>query len=485
MGSSPDDDFHLTSIWCANAGSPAPGKLCSIVSGSSSEPGTPGYLSNERLVPDRVANASCYKPVESFVPLPIDCLKNLGDGLKPSRANAGLYPSGFYRVMGLFVTSHVGVSVALMRLFNVALAVLLFFGAWLVNGPSVRRALIASWLVLAVPLGMFLIPSTNPSSWAIAGLGALWAYLFAWLSADTPRLRIAAAVGAVAAFGIALSARADSGAMGLVIAGAATLAALPSLRAIRSPRVVLPVVLAGVGAVMFLATSGAATASKGLGTYTSAADIPAGRHGFRLLAENIFNLPALFAGIVGGGDLGTLGWQDTVIPPQVSPLLVAALAAVVIHVRGFGWRRAAAILLVLAAMIVMPLEVLQLSHVLVGNQVQARYIYPLALAGFGIALAAERGRDWLRLGKAGMIVVGSCVAVANLYALHAEIARYALDNPVGRLNLNTGAHWGAAFITPTGVWLLGVVAGIVAVVILTMSLGGPVGGRESEQASSD
>jgi hypothetical protein len=50
--------------------------------------------------------------------------------------------------------------------------------------------LIASWAVVSVPLAMFTIASTNPSSWSIIGIGTYWVSLLSFLRSKTLKYSI-------------------------------------------------------------------------------------------------------------------------------------------------------------------------------------------------------------------------------------------------------------------------------------------------------
>jgi hypothetical protein len=91
VGSSPDDDYHLSSIWCA--GGERSG-TCEI------DPGDAGV----RLVPESVGFAHECFAYDATVTA--DCSEDLSANVAPTdRVNnvQGLYPGGFYQVMGLLV----------------------------------------------------------------------------------------------------------------------------------------------------------------------------------------------------------------------------------------------------------------------------------------------------------------------------------------------------------------------------------------------
>ena len=72
-----------------------------------------------------------------------------------------------------------------MASFAVCLALLVGSAAFL-RGPDRWRVLL-SWLVVSVPLGLFLYASTNPSGVAVAAVGATFAAMLAALVASQRR----------------------------------------------------------------------------------------------------------------------------------------------------------------------------------------------------------------------------------------------------------------------------------------------------------
>ncbi|MGH9269990.1 MAG: DUF2142 domain-containing protein, partial [Ilumatobacteraceae bacterium] len=110
VGSSPDDDFHLGSIWCSDL---APGDVC--VEG----PRTPGFYDRRVDVPAPVARPT----LDCFIMRPSEaagCATPAADqpGLFPSRANFDYYPGGYYDLMAPLVSDRPAVSVLGMRLWS-------------------------------------------------------------------------------------------------------------------------------------------------------------------------------------------------------------------------------------------------------------------------------------------------------------------------------------------------------------------------------
>ena len=112
VGSAPDDDFHLTSIWCANG---ARADLC--LAGP-----TPG----ERIVPPAVLYAPCFAQDPEVTAV---CqLGYLEDGPEPTVVTSrgsfeSNYPPLFYATMNLFAGPDVIASALVMRLVNILLFV--------------------------------------------------------------------------------------------------------------------------------------------------------------------------------------------------------------------------------------------------------------------------------------------------------------------------------------------------------------------------
>src|SRR5690606_41019898 len=88
-----------------------------------------------------------------------------------------------------------------------------------------------------------------------------------------------------------------------------------------------------------------------------------------------------------------------------------------------GRRKAIALGLVFAALVVVPMYVLVKENLLVGQGVQPRYILPLMIMFLGIALRGL-GTDSLRLNRVQLVLAGALVAIANLVALHTNLRRY-------------------------------------------------------------
>ncbi len=83
--------------------------------------------------------------------------------------------------MNLLIGDNTLQSAMLMRVFNSFLAILLLTITAIYAAPFIRFALLGTWVSVVTPLALFTIPSTNPSSWSIIGLGIYWAALLSFL----------------------------------------------------------------------------------------------------------------------------------------------------------------------------------------------------------------------------------------------------------------------------------------------------------------
>ncbi len=247
-GSAPDDDRHLPSIWCG----------WGISAGTCDPPATPGGL---RRVRSDLVRAPCFafNPEKSGA-----CTYALGHELVAARTFDGEYPPVFYAAMRIFVGNSVATSVVLMRFANVLLGAVLLGAAVALASPLLRRSVTMAWLGTAVPLTMFLVPSTNPSSWAVIGIGTYWAFLLRFLSDGPRRGTWLAGAFAVLSATVAAGARADAAAY-VALSTVAVLIVTSSFQDLRRAKMLLPLGMAAAGVAAFFSV-GQSRAIGGFGT---------------------------------------------------------------------------------------------------------------------------------------------------------------------------------------------------------------------------
>ena len=150
IGSTPDDDYHLVSIWCGQGFRDG---LCE----EGSEP-------REVVVRETLMTYPfCYagKPDETG-----ECEET--ELFAPTtRSNAGENPRVFYWVMSWFASDDLTVSIISIRFFNAIIMVLGFAAVVFALPRHLRRVPVVSAVSIALPLGLFILPSTNPSAWGV------------------------------------------------------------------------------------------------------------------------------------------------------------------------------------------------------------------------------------------------------------------------------------------------------------------------------
>jgi hypothetical protein len=444
IGSSPDDDYHLTSIWC---GAGIREGLCE-----------PGEKSDERLVPSILLEyPSCYafKPQQSG-----QCSVSPSTTLVNSnRGNFdGSYPPLFYGTLSIFASSDIATSVLLMRAFNallfVAVCTTLFFAL-----PLGRRGpLLLGGLVAIVPLGMFLIPSVNPSSWAVTSAFTLLVALLGFFRAEERKRKVTLGVVALAMTAAAAGARSDAAVYSILAVFVAIVLSFTWSGLRNLVRVaIVPAVMVVIAAIFFLSSGqssvvGAAVSNgepRGIGSIAQSA------------IANLILLPELWVGALG---VGGLGWLDTALPGSVwVSVLLAFFGLLFWGLRKIDRRKALALIAVFGALVAVPLYILVKDHVIVGAGVQPRYVYPLIVMLITVALLGFT-RDSLKLTRVQLGCAAVLVIIANAIALHFNIRRYVTGTDVYGANLDSGVEWWWNFpISPMGVWLIGSVGFAIAV----------------------
>lgn len=430
VGSSPDDDFHLPSIYC---GLGERESLCE----PTGDPAT-------KLVPASIVGEPCYSRDPSASAA---CWGDREGLAETDRVNTGpLYPPLFYGTMSVFAGPDVEVSVIAMRLFNAALAVGMLTAVFFASPPRIRPAIVIAALASAVPLGLFILPSTNASSWAFISAATVWAALYG-ATQTTGRQRIVLSALAVLGGIIGAGARADAAAFAVFSVVVAAILGARRTRDMWIPAAAGMLIV--IASALFYLGAGQGGSVTG-GLPTTEAPLTDDQ-----MISNALDVPSLWVGVFGGWGLG---WLDTPLPDTVWVFGFAVFAALLfVGARALSWRRGAALAAVFAALWVVPFVLLQQSDAIVGTYVQPRYILPLVVIIAGIAALQTRRSDWWA--SIWSVLGGAALAVSAAIALHVNIRRYTtgLDD----LALNPGARaewWWSVGPAPLAVWLLGTLA---------------------------
>lgn len=439
-GSSPDEDYHMGSIWCAQ------GEIegrCELTTDDE----------HRALPADVVQAAACFAFHSGQA---ATCPLDEGSMAPTKRGNwyDNGYPPVFYATMGAFVSADLSVSIITMRAVNVVIF-LATLGALFVLLPSRMRHLL-TWgaLIGIVPLGAFLIPSVNPSSWAILQASGLWLALWGFFE-QSGKKKLGLAALATILMVIGAGARGDAAAYGvLAVAVAVVLGWRRDRRFLLE--LLLPALLVAIAAAFFLSGGQSGVLTAETGNESSGT--------FSLIVANLQALPLLWIGALG---FWGLGWLDTPMPALVWVTSVVLFGAVIFWgLRKGNARKWIALFGVGAGLIMVPMYILGREGIFVGTGVQARYIFPLMVIFAGVALVGTHRPD-LGMSRAQLIVVVTGLTVANSLALHTNMRRYITGLDGRGINLDRDAEWWwNTPLSPMTIWIAGSIAFFIAVATL-------------------
>jgi len=329
-----------------------------------------------------------------------------------------------------------------------------------VLAPAIRSAVTVVTAVVLVPLGLFIIPSTNPSSWTVTGVIFLWAFGLAlaqrtsWRSQRTWLLAVFTCLSAF----LAIGSRVDASAfVALVVIVVFVLTGWTKARASWISFVVL-LVLAAIGLVQF-ATFG--TPGSGVSGGMGGTEPGPG-----LFLTNVVYLPVYWSGAVGGM---ALGWNDTALPPLVFVFGLLSMGALMARgLQDVSRSKGIALLVSLGALVAVPLVFLQREGLGVGEVVQARYLLPLMLVlMLTLSLRVPLGRSTdggLQLPGVLAWVIGVGIAAAASVSLWVHAHRYTAGNERGLFDIDLVLEWTGLLSIPLPVMVgVGVVASVIFV----------------------
>lgn len=465
VGSSPDEDFHVGAMWCPP---PVDETGCQI----STRDGEKAVMVPQSLAKEYV---TCYAFDHDNS---AQCALNASDEeLAPTlRWDDGNYPWGYYQFAHLFVQRSTSHAVLTLRTVNTLLAIGLIGAIVALADSGLRRAISVAVAVAWLPMGFYFVAGMNPSSWAMTGTCAFAAGLLAATRSVGPRragLIACALAGAV----LACTSRGDSAFFLFVVTVALAFAVPLSRRII--PEAVLACVASVVGIWVMARTNVAAS-------HLGASNEPAEYSLTHIAWLNVSSLPNYLSGFVGY--LMGPGWNDVSYRGTVSyGAFVVVVAALCWSLRSLTWRKALSAFTVLGAITGVPVVIGLRGHFNNVLTYQPRYMLPLfavlllMLLAPSPAAADNEGRpagsEAFRLptsiaGRVGTGLVAALWALTNARALYLVIERYAFGrtqhgSPIdlATRNLSAGNEWWwpTAPIGPMAVWIIGALAGAVAI----------------------
>lgn len=432
VGSSPDEDYHLVSTWCAT------GDEAACVPDGAGEATVPGALVDAACYAfDSAESAACQHELD-FTGAP-DTVTDRGNF-------HGAYPPVFHGVLSVFVGPDIQVSVVLMRVF-VSLVFTALATALFVLLPRVRRpTLVWSWALTTVPLGLFVVSSINPSAWAIAGVGFGWIALAGFLETRGARK---VALGAIFALTVVMASgsRGDAS-LYMILAIVAVLI----LQAHRSRRFALDAILPAAGIalclLMFRVSRPAEAITQGVDDTGFA---------FGRIIPTMIDVPRIWMGAFGKS--WGLGWLDTSMPSIVwLTTLTCFLGAGVVAGFRTDFRKGLVLGGGFLVLLLFPTFVLVAAGQDVGENLQPRYLLPLIVLFAGVLFWQPPGRV-IRFGRVQRVFVIVALSIAQSIALFLQLARYVVGYDDLTPVLDTGVEWWwPAGPSPMTVWVLGSLA---------------------------
>jgi len=453
LGSSPDEDFHIGSIWCADGFSTDTCQIKEFVPGANQQIVTVPHVMDLCFMRESKKSGDCSEDPESIAP--------------DLRANNKLqYPPIFYRFMHTFVGENTESSGITMRLVNSILASMLLFAAIVLSQRRVRNALLISFVGTLVPLAMFLIPSLNPSSWAYLGLAFAWVFFMnaTSQSSSNPHAHNVNWILFFLCLVMAIGSRWDSGLYVFVSVVAVSIAINLFRRfsvdlGSRQVKLIGGVFVTGIILIVF---------------YFIPRLIDIGRNGIfgapdpdsewsprNLFLNNIVHLIEIPAGVFGYGPLG-LGWLDTPLPGIVAIIGTSVYAFFLLQSIPFRQRRYYTVVITLIAFSAFILLFsLTSSGIVVGNAIQPRYILPMLPVILGIAIwSSKASNPFGTEPRARAIVIGVLISLAHAVSLWTNVRRYTTGLMINQgFNLNSPLEWWWGWApSPNFVFVLGVLS---------------------------
>ncbi|MFC2472597.1 DUF2142 domain-containing protein [Actinomyces sp. oral taxon 169] len=472
LESSPDEDYHLGSIWC-----PRPAdEYCqtSVVNGESVV-----------RVPVAVSDDSmkCYVLHSEQS---ARCALGYSDSEMAwsKRFDNGAYPIGYYHFHHLLIGKDVQTSVLVMRAVNVLIAVALLGTVGFCAPQRMRRPFVAAIVASWIPMGIYFIASNNPSSWSLSGLLAYSAATF-MAPQQKGRRRITLVICAVIGAVMCLTSRYDA-AFFLLVVGFALLFAVPWRRGGWVGLGALgTVALLGVGT--FMASSQVSKVSYFLRAFdTSDPAASADKQSFfDKFIIGLETAPKYLGGF--WGHTWTPGWYD--VPLEIrAPYVLTIMAAgafVAIALRRGGWRKWTAMAIIVGAMVLLPALFYANGAMEYIELYQARYIFPLLAPTFFLMLAVDQDEGaWFSVPQA--VWVTACASLCQTITLHTLLLRFVQGiGEQWEVNLNKDIQWWWSMpVSPMVVWFFTTCFATAALgIVMTMLTHPAVENREATQHS--
>jgi hypothetical protein len=452
-GSGPDDEYHLSSIWCSR------GYRIQFCEKSTSiyEAKIPLQLHRNGgprtifcYAGDSKISASCIRGLDAEAVTKLESSK---------RFNTSSIASNFYKSNGFLVSPNVNRSILTMRF----LQIFIFFAliSFAIHSSGERKwAVLLALFVGIVPVGLFIIPSTSPSSWAIAGVASAGICVMNSLISSRKSHRVTAVIGFLGAVLLTRNVRTD---VNIMLAICVTLGLVSGFviretnRSLKFDRVKL-VRLASLAAPGLLYIH-----FKVFSLY------PWQIMSF-ILGGSFYSLsndsPQAFLGFLGGSiQLGSADFAPT--PVVLILMSVGFVTFIVITARfvplkvkissGFG----------LSLLFFLPYWFSLGAIGLASRYIMA--IYLVSLVTFSASAVTNRSLANFKFSKSSLVTIFLTISLGQSLSLHQSIRRYITGTNISGWNLNEGAQWWWTYgPSPLSIWMIGSVAFSVAFFIVLL-----------------
>ncbi len=446
VGSSNDEDFILTTIWCGSSGTTGETPYC--------QPDPNNFP--KMIVPGLVAEPEgCFAAVLAGNYASAACQKGLSDEeFSTDRYDRGSYPQGYPNMMRTFVEADVEKSVFKMRLFNSLLAAVLITLVFSIKQQSVRDSQLI-WMAVVTPMALYHIGSVHNSSWTFTGTTCFVVISMAILrNRKIRKLWAPLTFCLLIAIWLTISSRSEGKYALILLAGLTLISEFPPKNLVLSKKSVLIVFAAVVVAIIIYQRFPWFRSEEVFNLERVVPEKVFPHTAYDLLLNNFLSLPSYFLSFFGSLGLGypVLNLAPTIwLFSALATMLLMSFAvhnSLRIHRVGFYFALSFLCLVILFFHQGLLYEV--------NAEISPRYFMPLFI---GIVLIASNNKN-VPYPKLLVIAVAVLSTISNSVAIRETIRRYVTGQDVYSFkSLNNGREWWWQFgPQPETVWLTGTLA---------------------------
>lgn len=414
LGSSPDENFHIGSIWCAEGEKEGRCEYIDYSATTNANRVSVPHVMDVCFIFFAEQSGNCSWDARSEKP-------------ELLASENGQYPDLFYQAMNLVVTDHTQISGLLMRLITSALAAFLFFAAIVLSETRTRGAALIGFLATLIPLAIFLIPSLNPSGWAYLGLAFAWVFQINAMGGEYPeKWKVRGNwVLFLICTGLAMGSRWDAVLFSCLSIGVVSFLIQRNGIEIERKKFLIPYSVLIFG-LAFLFNHHKPSVIQGSGVFGNPNSISTAWAEHDRNIHNIINLIELPAGVFGLN--WGIGWLDTSLPKLVGLIGIGVYMYFVIQSLPFRHKLNyivfASLIFTVATLL---FYYLWASSIIVGEVIQPRYVLPMIPLLIGISLWSSKLPSPLSMDVwARSILIGLLISVSHAISLWTNIRRYTL-----------------------------------------------------------